>query len=458
MEYVALIIILLTVIPIARGYQAQATLILAGFLLLITAWLFVVFGGRTVTWFDRSATGLFVFDLFALLEDTLATRVASIGMIIMAAGGFARYMSAIAAAEALVTAAIRPLGGIRNPYWLLAFAYIIGQLLNVFIPSAAGLAMLLLVAMYPTLSRLGARPVAVAAVIGTTACLDLGPASAASNVAATVCGLEPVVYFVRYQIPVALVVIPVIAVLHYVWQKRCDAREPVADGASLIVNAPVKDGSAPPPVGYALLPLLPPIVLILFSPLVVADIQIGVVAAMLLSLFIGMGCEAVRHRSVKVALGGIVHFFSGMGDIFAKVVTLIVAAEIFATGVNATGLISSLLASAESSGSGYAVIMLAFVALIGLATLLTGSGNAVLFSFSGFVPVMAATMGVATVAAMLPAQLATGLFRSMSPVAGVIIAVAAVAGVSPFAIVRRTWVPMLGGVVATLLANAWLTL
>jgi DcuC family C4-dicarboxylate transporter len=38
-------------------------------------------------------------------------------------------------------------------------------------------------------------------------------------------------------------------------------------------------------------------------------------------------------------------------------------------------------------------------------------------------------------------------------VAGVIIAVAGAANVSPFAIVKRTAVPMIGGVIATLVAS-----
>ena len=53
-----------------------------------------------------------------------------------------------------------------------------------------------------------------------------------------------------------------------------------------------------------------------------------------------------------------------------------------------------------------------------------------------------------------PMQFASGMLRAMSPVAGVIIAVAGAAGVSPMAIVRRTAIPMLVGMVVTIIANA----
>lgn len=454
MQILALGIIAFTVFLIVRRYQTQATLFLAGFALISLAALFSRFSGNPVPGLETSPTGWFGFDLFALVTESFSARIVSIGLIIMAAGGFARYMSHIAAATALVKLAVLPLSRIRNPYILLAFAYAIGQVLNIFVPSAAGLAMLLLVAMYPTLVLLKLRPAAIAAVIGTTACLDLGPASAASNVAAKVSGFEPVVYFVSHQLPVALIVIPVVAILHLVWQRHCDRSEPESPDDAQKGLAPVAADDRSAPRAYAILPLLPLVLLLVFSPLVIDRIRIDVVTAMLISLFAGLACEAVRLRSPKQALAGIVHFFTGMGDIFAKVVTLVVAAEIFATGVKATGLIESLIGTVSAYDLGSFVMILAMVTLIGLTALLTGSGNAALFSFANLIPDAARSMGTETITMMLPSQLAAGLFRSMSPVAGVIIAVASVANTSPFAIIKRTSIPMLGGVIATLLANA----
>jgi DcuC family C4-dicarboxylate transporter len=190
--------------------------------------------------------------------------------------------------------------------------------------------------------------------------------------------------------------------------------------------------------------------------LMVTAIRVDVVTAMLISLAIGMTCESVRHRSLRTGLSGITHFFRGMGEIFSKVVTLIVAAEVFATGIKATGLIDSLVALVEGNALGSGVMVIALMLLLGVSALLTGSGNAALFSFSGMMPGIASRMNVPIVTFILPSQFAGGLFRSFSPVAGVIIAVAGAAKVSPFAIVKRTSVPMVGGVIATLLANYFL--
>jgi len=451
MQAIALIIIAVTIYLIVKRYQTHATLFVSGFALLTTAHF-------ALTWGDgsggaESITGLFAFDLFAMVSEAFSNRVARIGMIIMAAGGFAKYMTAISASTALVNLSIKPLSRISNPYLLLAITYVAGQFLNIFIPSAAGLAMLLLVAMYPTLVKLGVRPVAAAAVIGTTACLDLGPASPAANVAAETIGISPIEYFARYQIKISAVVIPVVALLHFFWQRWCDLREPAAPDSLINVGPEADLSQERVPVFYALLPVLPLVLLFVFSPLVVETIRLDVVTAMLISLAIGMTCEGIRHRNVREAFAGIVHFFRGMGDIFSSVVTLIVAAEVFAMGVKATGLIGDLVAVVEGNAMGSGVMAVVLVLLLGTTALLTGSGNAALFSFAGMIPGIAGRVNASLESLMLPSQLAGGLFRSFSPVAGVIIAVAGTAGVTPFDIIKRTSVPMIGGVVATLVAS-----
>jgi len=116
-------------------------------------------------------------------------------------------------------------------------------------------------------------------------------------------------------------------------------------------------------------------------------------------------------------------------------------------------LIGSLVSLVEGNALGGGVMAIVLVLLLGATALLTGSGNAALFSFAGMIPGIATRVNASLASLILPSQLAGGLFRSISPVAGVIIAVAGTAGVTPFDIIKRTSVPMLGGVVATLVAS-----
>ena len=131
-------------------------------------------------------------------------QAAGTGFLIMTAGGFAAYMDKIGAARALVNVAVKPLSMLKAPYLVLVGGYLMGQILVLVIPSAAGLAMLLLVALFPILRGVGVSAASAAAVIGTTAGMCLGPASGTANLAAKTAGLDPIIYFVQCQLPVAI--------------------------------------------------------------------------------------------------------------------------------------------------------------------------------------------------------------------------------------------------------------
>ena len=80
-------------------------------------------------------------------------------------GGFAGYMSQIGASNALVNICAEPLRRLKSPYLVLALAYLIGQSINLVIVSAAGLVMLLMVAFYPILTRVGVSKASAASAI-----------------------------------------------------------------------------------------------------------------------------------------------------------------------------------------------------------------------------------------------------------------------------------------------------
>lgn len=441
-------IIAVTVYLIVKKYQPHTVLLISGMLLISMA---VLLNPETV-FLPKNAksTGSFFTDVFELVRAVMALRVAEIGLIIMSAGGFSKYMGHIGAADVMVQIAVKPLEKLGNPYLVLAFAYIIGQIINIFVPSAAGLAMLLLVAMYPILVRLGVTPAAAAAVIATTACLDLGPASGASNAAAAWSGYTPVEYFFKHQGPVALIAVPVIATLHFFTQRYFDKKDKNV-GKLTNIDALRKLKSAP--MIYALLPLLPLVLLIVFSKFLIDSITMHVVTAMLISMLVAMIFEVVRRRDLKSVSTDLMIFFKGMGDLFASVVSLIICAEIFATGFIAIGGVDTLISMGQEIGLPAILIMLIMVAIIVFSTLLTGSGNASFYAFGKLAPDIAAKIGIKSVELVLPMQLAAGIARSMSPVAGVVIACAGTANISPLELVKRTAIPMIGGIITTALAG-----
>ena len=165
--------------------------------------------------------------------------------------------------------------------------------------------------------------------------------------------------------------------------------------------------------------------------------------------------ELIRFRDAKKVFKEAMQFFKKMGAMFASIVALIICAEFFAAGLKATGVVALLIQSANGLGLGMGGMTTVLTVIVGAVTFLTGSGVGAFSSFAALAPDVAASFGGDPAAIVSPMQIASGIFRAMSPVAGVVIAVAGAVGISPMALVRRTTVPMIVAFVVTMIAN-WL--
>lgn len=445
------IAVLVTVVAgwaLIKRYSTHMVLFFAGLVMLICV---ALMSDASFLPKGVKPSGFWFFDIFSTLKNIATKQVSGIGFIIMTAGGFAAYMDRIGAARALVNIAVKPLSIFRAPYAVLVMGYVIGQLLVAVIPSAAGLAMLLLVALFPILRGVGVSAASAAAVIGTSAGMTFAPTAGTANLAAKVAGLDPIIYLVEYQLPIAIPTLIAAGAAHYFVQRYYDNK-----GDDVYTEAAeVKQTEAPEvPKWYALFPVLPIILLIIFSRLVVSSVKLDTVAALFLVWALVVVVEIVRNRGdLKKIFKDAMAMFQAMGKMFAGIVALIICAEFFASGLKASGLIDLLINSAQGVGAGMGAMTVILTAIVSLVTFLTGSGVGAYSSFAALAPDVAAGLGGSVEALVTPMQFASGMLRAMSPVAGVIIAVAGAAGVSPMAIVRRTWIPMTVGMIATLITN-----
>jgi hypothetical protein len=142
------------------------------------------------------------------------------------------------------------------------------------------------------------------------------------NVAvAAALGMEVTEYVFGYHAIVSIPTLLVMAVVHTFWQKFMDGRA-LKSGRISAVDLKFEDvkpvsGGAAFRVVYAILPLLPIIVLLGFFAVNSAfgtSLGMGVELVTLISFFIAICCEAVRHRNGKEVLAGTENFFKGMGN------------------------------------------------------------------------------------------------------------------------------------------------
>lgn len=443
----AVVFIILVAWMLLNDYYPHAVLLLAGLLMLVASLLLDLgFEG------PDNKTGSFAIDLFQLVKESFAKTNMGVGLMIMAIGGFVAYIDHIGASKALVDLAMKPLGLLRKYPQVTAVAVIpISQILFIAIPSAAGLSLLLMASVFPILVNLGVSRLTAVSVITASTAIGLGPASAMSVRAAQIIEQPAVAYFVQEQIPLLIPLTCVITVTYYFVNRYFDNKNGVDEK---IVSESKETSSQRAPNAYALIPVLPIILLIVFSDLtglMPKPISLDTTTAMFISLFVALLFEWIRYRKLKTVLASLKIFWGGMGNIFKTVVTLIIAADIFSQGLISLGLIDGLLFVSNNIGLSAIGIGVVMTIMIFLAAMLMGSGNAAFFAFGPLIPDIATKFGVKSASLILPMNFAASMGRTVSPVAGVIIAAAEIAKVTTLQIVRRNMIPLATALVVMLI-------
>jgi len=405
----------------------------------------------------RVSTGSVIFDLFRSVTETFTGVLSRFGFMIMAIGGYVGYMNHIKASDALVGVSAKPLSLFKKHPYIAAIAVIpIAQLLFICIPSASGLGLLLVVSIFPVLTSLGVSRLTAVSVIAAGTAFDMSPSAGNAIMASELAEMSAVSYFIGHQIPLAIPMTILLMVIYFFTSRYYDKRD-VALGKSTFVEVkqPVSEEKTKieAPLIYAILPMLPVVLLIVFSDLFNTGITLDTATAMLFSFVVAMIFELIRYRNLTLFFAGIKKFWEGMGNLFMKVVTLIICAEIFASGLIGLGFIEALVAGAMHMNLSGVVVGVIIAIIVFMAGALMGSGNAAFFSFGPLVPNIAQKFGLATADIITPIQFASSMGRTVSPISGIVVAISEIAGVSAFDLAKRNIIPFVSALVFMLVYN-----
>ncbi|MEN6316677.1 MAG: C4-dicarboxylate transporter DcuC [Veillonellales bacterium] len=434
---------------LCKKYKPQGVLFFAGIILLVcTAAL-----GTSSMVPPKQDTGFIWFNIFVFVKNLFSTELAGLGLTIMSIGGFVRYMENCGANRALVEVAATPLKHIKSPMLIMVAGYLIGQVVDLFIPSHAGLGLLLMLTIYPIMVASGMNKLTAVAIIVTAKFTDIGPLSSNAILAAKTAGLDPVTYFIQYQLYAVLPAIIVVGIAHYFiqpWWERKEARGNINVDAEIDESENTDNADRQRSRIYAILPMLPLALVILFSPFFHTGIKLDVVSAMILSTVVAMIFEFIRTRNAKQVMNDIMKFFEGMAKQFRVVVSLIISAELFGKGLVSIGAIDSLIGFTQGGSLDLQVIVLVISFIMVACAFIMGSGNAAFFAFASLAPKIAEFLHVDPVLILLPMELSAGFGRCMSPITPAIVAMASIAGVSPFHVAKRCAIPVALGFIAHL--------
>lgn len=441
MIWIGLTIVVITFYLIYKNYEARLVLALSG--------LVMAFIGQVVVGTNGGISAA---------VDAFVKQLVNGGLVptIVTVMGFGYVMTFTKCSDHLVNLLVKPLA--RVPVIVIPGAVIITWLLNIVLPSAAGIAAAVGVLLIPALIALKVRPVMAAAAvfIGTWGSvvspgLMFNPQIAdIAFKAKEIPAPDAMIVIMQEALPcaigalVAAICLTIICIVLKEGVGSTEIVKELPEGEEIQKNFKVN------PI-KAIIPIIP------LALLVLASKQVGVLptkafsvpVCMLIGTAIGLIVALFNKQKIGEASK---KFCRGAGDGFCDVVILIAAAAMFASGMKAIGLTGALVDAMKGSQS---VAMFAAAAGPFVMAAISGSGNAAALAFNQAITPNAADFGLTIVQLGAVAQIAAGLGRSMSPVAGGVIILAGIAGVNPMEVVKRTAIPAIVAlIVVTLLMFA----
>lgn len=396
------ILVILTFAAIIKNYETRIVLMVSG---LIMAFI----GGNMASALDAFAKGMINASLTPIICVTM---------------GFSLVLDKTGCSQHLVVAITRLLGRVK--FIIIPATIVLVWLINISLLSASGLAAAVGAILIPILIKIGVKPaMAASTVLLGTWGSSVSPGNPfivqVADLAQT--DLMPIIYWFAPRVFTCVIVSALIlwAIAKYRHEGATDTTAEGATDDDFVVN-PLK----------AIVPLVPVVILILASPAVQVLPAISITNAMLLGTLL---CFIVTRPNLKEFAAT---FFKGNGDGFASIVCLIAAAAMFIQGMNVMGLTKAMI-EAMASSAAIAKVSATFGPFILAAV--SGSGNAAVLAFNGTVTPHAATFGLQIADMGSVVQASANLGRCMSPVAGVSIICAKMAGVSPMELTKRNAIP-----------------
>lgn len=414
MAYFGGLVVLLTIIGIVKKYDARLVLLVAGTLMAFAGGQL----GGMVTAFNKT-----------MVHGTLVPTICTVM-------GFSFVMKYTECDKHL----IHSLSGVitKSHAIIIPLAILLTWWINIAIPSAAGCAAAVGSILIPTLIGAGVHPaMAGSAVLAGTWGSAISPGTSHNPFIAKLANVDVMTVIMseaQQAIIASLVVIAALTIIAIIRKEGAEESRREA----LLKEEEATIGKIKVNPLYALVPLVPLILLVLGSKSVGILPTMGVSEAMLIGCALGIVVTRSNPQDVTK------EFFNGMGSAYGNVMGLIVAAAVFTFGMQSVGLTQSLIEVMKGSES-IAKVAGAFGPFA--IAILSGSGDAAALAFNGAITPHAANFGMTIIDLGSLAQIAGAVGRSASPVAGAAIVCAGLAKVSPVELTKRNIIPMLLGTI-----------
>lgn len=393
------LIVLLTFAAIIKKYETRMVLFLSGLLMALLS-------GKPL-------------DAIAAFQAAMING--GLVPVICTVMGFAFVMRLTKCDSHLVHLLAGPLTKFRAI--LIPGAVLVTWTINIALPSAAGCAAAVGAILIPALMAAGVHPaMAASAVLAGTWGSVISPGNSHNPFVAKLANVD-VMTVIATLTSTALAAVVVVAIGLTITAFVRKEHQGYQSDVSVTANDDFK-------VNYiqALVPMVPLILLVLGSKQIALIPEVTVPQAMIFGVILGFVVTWQNPQEITK------QFFNGMGDAYANVIGIIIAAAVFTKGMELIGLTGSLITVMKNSQS-IAKVAASFGPF--LVAILSGSGDAAALAFNGAITPHAKQFGYGIIEMGSTAQIVGALGRSMSPVAGAAIVCAQLARVSPIEITKR---------------------
>lgn len=401
--WVAIVCVIATIFALIKRYETRLVLLTSGFVMaFISLQPMVAFKQ-----FDKSMTN------------------GSLIIAICSALGFAAVISLTKCDIHLVSLLMRPLK--RLGLLLLPACMIVTSIISTAIPSMAGLSAAVGPTMILIMIRAGFRPAMAAAAVG--GCMMpayLNPGVSHNPFISKLASMDIMEFIGAHAsttLTLSLISIVCITITCFAMgdfsRANANHEEAVEKAHNEVEH---------PKILFAVAPIIPVVILVVAS-IWFKELKMSVATAMLIGTFYALVITRSDPEEITKK------FFAGMGNGYAKILGIIIAAGVFAAGLRAAGVIevfvNYLTHANEVAKLGGSIGPFALAVL-------TGSGDAAAFAFNEAVTPHAAKFGMQIDNLGYLAMMAAGIGRQASPLAGGIILLSGIAAVSPVEVAKRT--------------------
>ena len=435
---VTLLIFLILVFGILK--KINLNLLLLGESLVILLYLTVTEGSVL----GEATTGNVLIDCFAYIANYLATNIGGVVFSMALVSAYVEVMKKLGATDTLAYLLCRGVGKLRARALILTLVILFSTLLRTCITSGPAAVILLLATFYPVMLRSGCSVGTACAAILVPNAICWGPADPIDLAASQLMGIEVNMaeWFVRYMLPVWAVIFAVAIVVFLLIHPRFDQKHfqqaEGEDSAELTVRTPKF---------FALLPMLPLVVMLLFSPFLISSIQVDNNGAVVISLTLSLLVTVLFRRKEAHVTEMVSNFCTGICESYRTLGLTVLFAMLFATCLNSVGGMQTIADVLMG-------LQMPPLALVLLVCIFAGVINIVVGSFVGALSIaepiaasVAAATGISAPLLCFLVVVACGAGCVCSPVNPMVMILSK--KMDTMELIKRTAIPIWAGVLAS---------